>query len=87
MVEFTIPQMGMVVGLAMLLFVLLWYEYGIPMLFTVILIPLIVGMGLGVALAFYIGTGMYGIGITMNASVAVVTGMTLNALISFEAKT
>jgi hypothetical protein len=84
MVEFTIPMMGMVVGLALLLFVLLGYEYRVPLLFTIIMVPLIVGIGMGAALALYIATGMYGVGITMNASVSIMVGLTLIGLIGFE---
>lgn len=79
MVEFTTPQMGMAGLLAIMLFVLFGYEYRIPVLFTMVLVPLIVGIGLGTALAIHLGVGL-----GMTASVAIVYGFVLIAIIAFE---
>jgi hypothetical protein len=82
MVEFTTPQMGMAGVLAIMLFVLLGYEYRIPPLFTLVLVPLVVGVGLGAALVIHLA---FDIGMT--ASLALVYGFVLVGIIAFEKAT
>jgi hypothetical protein len=82
MVVLTASHLGLAGLLAIMLFVLLGYEYRIPVLFTIVLVPLIVGMGLGVALAVHVGTG-----IGMTASLAIIYGFVLIGIIAFEKAT
>ena len=87
MVVLNAPTLGMLVGLGMLLLVLLSYEYRIPLVFAIVMVPLIMGMALGAALGLHIAGIMYGIGISMNMAMAAMTGLTLVGLIGFEAAT
>lgn len=82
MVEFTTPQMGMAGLLALLLFALLGYEYKIPVLFTVVLVPLVVGIGLAAAFVIHLGST-----VGMTASLAMVYGFILIGIIGFEKAT
>lgn len=87
MVVLTVPTLGMVVGLGLLLVVLLGYEYRVPFVFAIVMVPLIMGMALGSALGLYIAGQMYGVSISITMAMAAVTGLTLLGLIGFEAAT
>lgn len=82
MVVLTASHLGLSGLLAMLLFVLLGYEYRIPILFVLVLVPLIVGIGLGAALAVHLTIHM-----GMTASLAIVYGLVLIGIIGFEKAT
>lgn len=82
MVVLTASHLGLAGLLAGMLFVLLGYEYRIPILFVLILVPLIVGIGLGAALAVHLTINM-----GMTASLATVYGFVLIGIIAFERAT
>ena len=82
MVELTTPIMGMVALLGLILFGIFGYEYRIPPIFTIILVPLMVGVGLGFALVMYVM-----LGIEMIVAVGIAGGLVLLGVIGFEIAT